>query len=186
MNVYLVGVGSQVFKIRNLLNLSQQTLSEKMGVSRPIIINIEKDPTNMTLAAIMGLYVVSFGEIVMKRKKLEELNYDLWDKKENREDLIDNIIDLGVDKKVIAVVLGSSAIASNFFAPVLLPIALVGGAVSLFSRTINGKDSELKKDHIKKLVFNSLDVMESEICACFNIATPSLELFLDNIKKGES
>lgn len=185
MNVYLIGVGSQISKIRDLLNLTQQALAEKMGVSRPVIINIEKDPTNMSLTVLMALYVVAFGEIAIKRKEVENLNYDLWDKDEAREKLIENIIEAGVDKKLILTALATTslAMATNYL---LIPSALIGGAVSLFSKPSRGKDeNKIKKNDIKKLVLDSINLIEKDLCSCFNVQEPKLEYFLENIKNGD-
>lgn len=188
MNMYLISVGSQVFKMRDLLNLPQQTLAEKMGVSRPVIINIEKDPTNMTLTTLMALYVVVFGEIAMKRKSVKDLDYDLWDKSEKRESLIESIIKSGVDKKLISAALGTNSLANGIIAGnyALIPSGLISNVISLFSKPSKGKnENKINKNDIKKLALDSINLIESDLCSCFNIQEPKLEYLLENIKKGD-
>lgn len=190
MNIYLIGVGSQVSKIRDLLNLSQQALSERMGVSRPIISNIEKDPTNMTITVLMALYVVAFGEVETRRSKLEKLDYSLWDKKEKRKNLIESIIEVGIDKKVIASTLSSNIKMPElgFFAAGLInPISIVGQLVEYFSRPGEvEKDSKVKKEDMERLVLQSVNLLEKELCAYFNLEKPSIVSLLENIKEGET
>lgn len=186
MNVYLIGIGSQVSKIRDILGLSQQTLSERMGVSRSIISNIEKDPTNMTKTVLMSLYVVCFGEVEMKRKEIELLDFSLWDKRDKRAKLIDNLSKVGINKKVIATTLGIGSMLAPGIPLLNFPLALVGGVIGVFSNPSNAKDDDqLEKHDIKKLALASVNIMEKELCTCFNIKKPSLAYFLSNIKNGD-
>ena len=55
INPYLIGLGSQFSKIREIMDWTQEDLAIAVGVSRPVITNIEKSPEKLTKAIALAL-----------------------------------------------------------------------------------------------------------------------------------
>ncbi|MFJ7513245.1 helix-turn-helix domain-containing protein [Peribacillus simplex] len=74
MNNYLIMLGSNFTDIRQLLNLTQEDLAKKMGVSRPTIVKIEQDPSRLTKTLAYAFFVSISYEIKKRIKEVKEIN----------------------------------------------------------------------------------------------------------------
>ncbi|MER2078073.1 helix-turn-helix domain-containing protein [Psychrobacillus psychrotolerans] len=74
MNNYLMMLGSNFTEIRQLLNLTQEELASKMGVSRPTIVKIEQDPSRLTKALAFAFFVAISYEIKKRIKEVKQIN----------------------------------------------------------------------------------------------------------------
>ncbi|MDF2788620.1 MAG: hypothetical protein K0S80_1718 [Neobacillus sp.] len=74
MNNYLIMLGSNFADIRQLLNLTQEDLANKMGVSRPTIVKIEQDPSRLTKTLAYAFFVSISYEIKKRIKEVKEIN----------------------------------------------------------------------------------------------------------------
>lgn len=74
MNNYLIMLGSNFADIRQLLNLTQEDLAKKMGVSRPTIVKIEQDPSRLTKTLAYAFFVSISYEIKKRIKEVKEIN----------------------------------------------------------------------------------------------------------------
>ena len=74
MNNYLIMLGSNFPDIRQLLNLTQEDLANKMGVSRPTIVKIEQDPSRLTKTLAFAFFVSISYEIKKRIKEVKEIN----------------------------------------------------------------------------------------------------------------
>ena len=194
VNEYLIAIGSQVSRIRDILGFNQIQLAEKIGVSRPIISNIEQDPTKISRNVALALFAVSFGELGILKNEFINMNYDSWENDEHKEELINSIIDKGLTKKIIGTsLIGASAVAGVL--GVLIPVipalgvlggitsaALIGTTLGIFSNPSKAKKYvNIKKEHIKLLVDSSLVQMESQLCNCFLLQKADLVEFINKI-----
>ncbi|WP_096156461.1 helix-turn-helix domain-containing protein [Bacillus sp. FJAT-45066] len=74
MNNYLIMLGSNFTDIRQLLNLTQEDLANKMGVSRPTIVKIEQDPSRLTKTLAFAFFVSISYEIKKRIKEVKNIN----------------------------------------------------------------------------------------------------------------
>ena len=74
MNNYLVMIGSNFTEIRQLLNLTQEDLANKMGISRPTIVKIEQDPSRLTKTIAYAFFVAISYEMKKRLKDLQEID----------------------------------------------------------------------------------------------------------------
>ncbi|MFC4559999.1 helix-turn-helix domain-containing protein [Virgibacillus kekensis] len=74
MNNYLIMLGSNFADIRQLLNLTQEDLAKKMGVSRPTIVKIEQDPSRLTKTLAFAFFISISYEIKKRIKEVKEIN----------------------------------------------------------------------------------------------------------------
>lgn len=76
MNTYLFHLGCQLVEIRRLLNWTQDDLAKRVGVSRPVIVNIENDPEKMTKNIALAMFVNIKGELQIRKSKLSTIDFE--------------------------------------------------------------------------------------------------------------
>lgn len=74
MNYYLMMLGSNFTEIRQLLNLTQEDLANKIGVSRPTIVKIEQDPSRLTKTLAFAFFIAISYEINKRIKEVKKIN----------------------------------------------------------------------------------------------------------------
>lgn len=134
MNVYLMCIGSNLSKIREILGWSQQELCNKVGISRPVISNIEKSPDKTTKMFALALYTVSFNEIECRKEFLNNLDYNAWIN--NTDHLLNDLnTNLNINKNYLNTAITTSSlslgIAGAALAPALMLTPMLGFAATL-------------------------------------------------------
>ena len=56
MNNYIFSIATNVTEVRKIFDITQDYLAEMMGVSRPTVVKIEKDPSKMTKALAFAYF----------------------------------------------------------------------------------------------------------------------------------
>lgn len=183
INPYLIGLGSQFSKIREIMDWTQEDLAIAVGVSRPVITNIEKSPEKLTKAIALALFTVVSGEYKKRCQEIETaINETIWTDENSvrktmketywgRKDLATIIITIGISMPV-ASLLGLAAY--GIFAGTLKKL------ISQTPKWVN----LTKNDIYKEVVIPSkvlLSQKEDELLNCFGIEKLEPELFLSRI-----
>ena len=82
MNLYLTHLASQLPKIRQQLDITQEDLSKLMGISRPTLVKVEKEYEKFTHAMAICLYVAITAQLEKDKRLINEL------RNENNDNLI--------------------------------------------------------------------------------------------------
>lgn len=93
---------SQTAAIRRIFNWTQDDLAKKLGVSRPTIVNLEKDPFKVTQPLVLSLLFVCLVELEERIEGLDEIDFSLWDTKESRGTLLKKVELWGLSNKTIS------------------------------------------------------------------------------------
>jgi len=106
---------SQTAEIRRLFNWTQDDLAKKLGVSRPTIVNMEKDPSKVTQPLVLALLLICLIELEERIKGLEEIDFDLWNTKDSRGTLLKQLDPWGLSNKTISSFISSLTTLSGAF-----------------------------------------------------------------------
>lgn len=168
MNHYIYKLGTQVGEIRKLLNWSQGDLARKMGVSRPTVLNIEKDPTKMSKTVALALVTVVIYEIGERMRHIERTNYAQWDNASRRETFLRDLKTYGGL---------SAAIIGLIFSvpPKGLKLPALGMLTSLIAKPeMSLKQNELKSEDIKEIALESINALQTKLSEHFFVGTLNL------------
>jgi DNA-binding XRE family transcriptional regulator len=170
MNTYLIHLGCQLVEIRRILNWTQDDLAKRVGVSRPVVVNIEKDPGKMTKNVALALFVAIKGEIQIRKSKLSAINFEL-----SPTEIKKQIGEIGITNKIAGTI-----------AP-LLGGLLIGGAAGLVTGFLFKKviDDKLELQGVKPVVEKIVDGIESKLKEVLALKTFSEEELLKEIDNGE-
>lgn len=159
--------------IRKLLNWTQDELSQKIGVSRPTIVNIEKDPTKMSKIIALALFTITFAELSIKATELETIDFSKWKVKESREELITSLITSGIINK-------------SMFASLLKTIPVAGTALSLVITHLFSKSklesANFGSGELKEAIEKTNNYIALEINKIFDLDTFDLVSFVNKIE----
>lgn len=175
MDKYLYHLGSKVVEIRKLLHFTQEDFSKLIGISRPTLINIEREPSRLTKT--IGLAFVSslFYEIRRRQEESYNVNYVDWDDEKSRNILINQFIKTGV----LNVSLLQQAINS-----INIEFSLIKDFLSfVVNPTQVSNTHALDKETFLLLTKKSLDLTVTTIQQQLDIEKFDLHLSLEKIMK---
>jgi DNA-binding XRE family transcriptional regulator len=192
MNGYLLMLGGNFPEIRKILNLTQEDLANKMGLSRPTIVKIEQDPSKLTKTISFAFFVSVTYEI---NKRIREIGNIKPQDYANLENLDGFIARLGSSSYI-----SGGALAS-------LTTLVIGPIVPEIRKMITkgireGWDS-FKKDSLHPLndgikwsadkpqkvidaVQKKLLEDQKKILLCFQIHSLDIEEFVAKVEEGDS
>lgn len=186
MNNYLLLLGNNVSEVRQILNLTQEDLAIKMGISRPTIVKLEQDPSRLTKTLAFAFFVAVSYEIKIRIKNVKNLD----PKDYKNPDKINNFI--GAIKKSSLLPIGTLATAATFSLGGLIPgIGAIIATTSALKAFKNKKElDELKWDEekAKKIieeVQKKLLEDQKKIANCFQLTAFEIEQFVERIEEGE-
>lgn len=183
MNNYLLLVGSNIEEIRQILNLTQEELSNKMGISRPTLVKLEKDPTKLTKAVAFAFFVAVSYEVKSRIREVDTVDLTQFKNLEEIPAFMETL------KKSSALSMGMiTSVAALTLGPLggILAAATVGLRKTLKSKskeevTWTKEQAEEIVSQIKAKLINDAQ----KITDCFHLAELSLEEFVEAINKGE-
>lgn len=91
MNNYLLLIGTNFGEVRQLLNLTQEDLANRMGVSRPTIVKIEQDPSRLTKTLAFAFFVAVTYEMKSRIKKVKELDPKVYKSPDKLKKFVEEI-----------------------------------------------------------------------------------------------
>lgn len=173
----LIKIGSQLVEIRRLFDWKQEDLAKKIGISRPTIIGIEKDPSKMTRTVALALTMMILIEIERREEKLNELQFELWDDKKTRENLIKKISGTGL----------SASFNSSLLPGILTTVVgmAVGGLLisklpSIFSNKVNVAESDtINSKNLKRIMEESLKQLKERLTYSLRVDTLSVKSIMN-------
>ena len=192
MNNYLLLLGNNFAEVRQLLNLTQEDLANKMGVSRPTIVKIEKDPSRLTNTLAFAFFIAVSYDLksrIKKVKKIESSDYKSPDKIKNfiEELKKSSLLPIGTLVTVITISIGGVI-------PVLSAAAIAAGVAGIKygikSRKKNPQDEqqikwdEEKAEKILEEVQKKLLEEQKKVLSCFQLNELEIEQFVNKIDKG--
>lgn len=190
MNNYLLLLGSNVAEIRQILNLTQEDLAHKMGVSRPTIVKLEQDPSRLTKTLAFAFFVAVSYEMKTRIKNVKNLDPKDYKNPEKLKIFIDEI------KVTSLLPIGTLVTAATLSLGGLIPgigaiIAGAGAAGILKSMKKKLPEAELKWDEekAKKIieeVQNKLIEDQKRVVSCFQLNALEIEQFVERIQEGEA
>lgn len=197
MNTYFSKVGFELTKIRQLLNFNQEDLAKSIGVSRPIIVNIEKDQNKMNKNILLALFSVVCGEIETRKIKIQQI--DLKD----LNNLQANLKKVGITKNTLQAIntrvtasegtSTESEVSKVYTAPATLG-AILGSFVAgcTIGATIGGATISASEDYthelaieIGKLINSAIDDLEKSLAECFSIHSLNMNEFYNKVLESD-
>lgn len=168
MNQYIYKLGTQLGDIRKLLNWSQEDLAKKTGVSRPTILNIEKDPAKMSKTIALALVTVVVYEIGERTRYLERANYALWKDGNRREAFLRDLKNRGG--------LSVGTIGLTFSIPPKgLKLPFLGAFTTLIAKpALSVQNNELSSVDIKEIAYASMLALQTKLSEHFFVGTLNL------------
>lgn len=85
---YLDFLSENVTEIRKNLGWSQAELCDRLGISRPTISGIENGSGKLSKTVAYALYACVFGEIAIRRLRVQKIDYEMWANPNERKSLI--------------------------------------------------------------------------------------------------
>lgn len=197
MNLYLTHLASQLPKIRQQLDITQEDLSKLMGISRPTLVKVEKEYEKFTHAMAICLYVAITAQLEKDKRLINELRNEKASKSKKFESIL-----LSSPKFAT---LSPSAMRSSFMTLHKMPKDLKDKGLSLLTAGVKGTkgllrgkkkvEEEINQDdyldeEFDKFAGDYLNSLEKEIIeneeTCLNVfqlkTWSSLEL-IENIQK---
>lgn len=191
MNNYLLLLGSNVAEVRQILNLTQEDLAHKMGVSRPTIVKLEQDPSRLTKTLAFAFFVAVSYEMKTRIKNVKNLDPKDYKNPEKIKSFIDAI------KGTSLLPIGTLATAATLSLGGLIPgigaaiVASAGATGILKALKKKSPEAELKWDEekAKKIieeVQNKLIEDQKRVVGCFQLNALEIEQFVERIEEGET
>lgn len=191
MNNYLLLLGSNVAEVRQILNLTQEDLAHKMGVSRPTIVKLEQDPSRLTKTLAFAFFVAVSYEMKTRIKNVKNLDPKDYKSPEKLKSFIDAI------KVTSLLPIGTLATAATISLGGLIPgigaIIAGAGATAGILKSLKKKSSEaeLKWDEEKaKKIIEEVQIKLIEdrkrVVRCFQLNALEIEQFVERIDEGEA
>lgn len=189
MNNYLLLLGNNVSEVRQILNLTQEDLAHKMGVSRPTIVKLEQDPSRLTKTLAFAFFIAVTYEMNIRIKNVKNLDPKEYKNPDRLKKFIDEI------KKSSLLPVGAIATAATFSLGGLIPgigaiIASAGATGILKSLKKKTSEDDLKWDEEKakkviEEVKKKLLEDQRKVVNCFQLNDLEIEQFVERIEKGE-
>lgn len=194
MNNYLLLLGSNVSEIRQILNLSQEELANKLGISRPTIVKLEQDPSRFTKTLALALFMVVSYEISKRIRNLSNINPKDYKDPENFDKLVKTL--------TLSSALSTGAITSAAVASLGRGMPKIGAIVAGISALYMLKSKKSKanesretptaenwnEEQGKKLITEIKNVLladQNKLLKCFNLNSFSIEEFIKAIDTAE-
>ena len=184
MNTYLIKIGTVLQEIRNIMNWSQVELSKKIGVSRPVLIKIQNDPSKMSKTIALAVFTATVGELLLKKQKIDNIDYSNWDIIEERIILIKEIIEAGINQKILTSFYVSCKSSPN--TDTLKLEKDIRTLITLFSTpTLKSNRFRLTSSEVKHIINEALDFIESQLCIYFDMDQLDIVSFIKKIEEQE-
>lgn len=183
-DAYLEFLSNNVKEIRDKLGWNQLELCERLGVSRPTISGIENGSGKLSKTLAHSFYTCVFGEIAIRRIRLQKIDYEVWMNQKERNDFIKKInkIIWNDEKNAVnwGVIIGAAAM-TPFVPSFTIPLVAVGAAV-LFAFPKKAKyDSEIISDQVKSLTLHTVDIIEQELLVLFDLNTLNIAEYVGKL-----
>jgi len=186
MNNYLLRLGWKLVEIRGVLNWTQDELAKRIGVSRPVIVKIEKDASRMSKNIVLAMFVAIKGELqIRKRKILEfESSTEIKEIKKQMDDLGITNSSLRTIVPFMGGILWGTAIgyATNLI-PILFP-SLAQNNVDHYQKNYTESSKELES--VLEEIIDRIDLKLKEVFELERFEPGELLNAIDNGEKSES
>lgn len=172
MNTYLLNFATQIPRIRQLLNWTQDDLARRTGISRSTIVAIENDPGKLLRYMAMAIFVAVSAELHTRKQTLAEIDW-------SKGDFLSQLSTLGLNSRVV----------NSIFPSV---VGLIGGAIEatafrfvprIFSKSTPTQDIDAEK--LKAYVETSILFIDRSILSIFGIELLDSAIFMKKIEEGE-
>jgi DNA-binding XRE family transcriptional regulator len=189
MNNYLLLLGSNVEEIRKILNLTQEELAHKMGVSRPTIVKLEKDHSRLTKTLAFAFFIAISYEI---KKRIMDVN-SLDPKDFKSTDQIKSFVEKvrGTSLLPIGTLATTATLSLGGLIPGIGAIIAGAGATNLLKSLKKKSSEELKWDEEKaRMILEEVQkkLLEDHrrIVSCFQLNDLEIKQFVERIEEGEA
>lgn len=193
MNNYLVFLGDNVSEVRQILNLTQEDLAQKMGVSRPTIVKLEQNSSRLTKTLAFAFFVAVSYEMNTRFKSVKNLDPKDYKNPDKLNSFIDAI------KVTSLLPIGTLATAATLSLGGLIPgigAAIAATGVKYGLKSFKKKPSEDLEQQIKwdeekakkmiEEVKKKLLEDQNKVVSCFQLNDLEIEQFVERIEEGET
>jgi DNA-binding XRE family transcriptional regulator len=168
MNRYLYKLGTQLGDIRKLLGWSQGELARRLGVSRPTILYIEKDPAKMSKTIALALVAVVIFEIGARLSYIEQADFNQWNDAGRREAFLRDLTKYGgLNGELIKQLIFDSPDSVGFPLLSTFNSLIVRPAQSMQKHDING-------EVVREIAYSSIAALQSRLSDHFFVNTLNL------------
>ena len=192
MNPFLFNMATQLRELRELMNWKQEDLASAIGISRPSVIAIERDPSRLDKTVALAIFSVVAAELGERRDKLKALSFNQWGQIDKTEGLIAALATLGLTGRFF----GKSAakIASGMVLPGVGAFAAgyfgIKGAISLVSfltkpKSKHSAPAEITPAELKDFSEKSFMLLEAKVKACLGIDKLDIREFRRKMEADE-
>lgn len=96
MNSMLTRMATNLPKTRQELGWTQADLAKRTGISRPVVVAVEKDPSKMTKTYALAIFMVVYMELTRRTDKLNALALSLTENPRNLPSVLKEMSEYGL------------------------------------------------------------------------------------------
>jgi len=176
MNTYLMEVAAQLPRLRSLLNWTQDDLARRVGISRPTLIAMEKDPERLTRPVAIAIFAVVQAEIRERGQRVGQIDF------RDAENAVAALTSIGLSAKV----------ATAIFPAVLNAIGKVGkdaaerAAYGFIPRMFSKPGTPVDAERLRTYVDASLRYISAEVEMIFGLPELDVVEFIRRMDAGET
>ena len=187
MNLLQLHIGSRLAELRELLGWTQDNLAGKIGLSRTMVLTMEKDPARLDRMAAISLFTIVSNEMANRRNKLEKLTKEpkLFETIINTA-LQSFLTDLGLTPRFLSLAAASYSFSKKPNSTYKISATAIAVVLPLlFSALVKTRVSPEKTavDHedVKEFSKYSFSLLETKILDCLGIPSFDLANFLKKL-----
>lgn len=191
MNNYLLMLGNNFSEVRQILNLTQEDLANKMGVSRPTIVKLEQDPSRLTKTLAFAFFLAISHEMQKRTNSINELNPKDYKNLESVGNFVDEVKKASMLSAGSIVTIGALAGGLNSLVPGIGKIIATVGTIGLVKSLKNKVTDEFTWDEEKaKKIIDGIKKKlledQNKILNCFQLTSFDTFQFVSRVEEGES
>lgn len=185
MNTFLYNMATHLRELRELMNWKQEDLAKHVGISRPSLIAIEKDPARLDKTVALAIFSVVASEIAERREKLESLSFLDWSQPDQQASLIGTLGAIGLTGRFLG--LSAALFCTNAIIPGLGLTGLLGAKLaSYLSKPKTNVSPEISPEQLRAISQNSFNLLEEKVKICLCVETWDIREFRRKMESAES
>lgn len=191
MNGYLLLLGSNISEVRQILNLTQEELAIKMGISRPTIVKLEQDPSKLTKIWAFAFFVAVSHEMQKRTNSINNLNPKDYKNIESVGNFVDavkkaSMLSSGSLVTIGALVGGLTPLGSGI-GKIIATVGAIGLVKSLKNKVSDEVTwDEEKAQKIIEGIKKKLLEDQNKVLNCFQLTSFDTFQFVSRVEEGEN
>lgn len=183
MNIYLIELGSSITQIRSILELTQEEFAEKIGISRPTLLKIEKDSNKLTKVIALSMFTALSAEFESHKRNIASVNPKDYQDKESvlkfAKDVLSSMGSLFSKSNLTTLISTTStlsAVTRNVLVGVVSgPLLVAVGITSLIKKYLKGNEqaekvveNEVNSNTVMYLLESAQNLVEKKEKECLH------------------